>query len=69
MDSGFRRNDDQNPKPGGGAGVTSSSMGFFNNPEKEAFVSKGAPIRHRLGQVLDALRLSLDTARKRAYSG
>ena len=34
MDSGFRRNDGQNPKPGGGAGVTSSSMGFFNNPLK-----------------------------------
>ena len=32
MDSGFRRNDGQNPKLGGGAGVTSSSMGFFNNP-------------------------------------
>ena len=28
MDSGFRRNDGQNPKPGGGAGVTSSSMDF-----------------------------------------
>ena len=34
MDSGFRRNDGQNPKPGGGAGVTSSSMDFFNNPLK-----------------------------------
>ena len=34
MDSGFRRNDGQNPKPGGGGGVTSSSMGFFNRPDK-----------------------------------
>ena len=28
MDSGFRRNDGQNPKSGGGTGVTSSSVRF-----------------------------------------
>ena len=37
MDSGFRRNDGQNPKPGGGTGVTSSSEEFSNSPLKRGF--------------------------------
>ena len=32
MDSGFRRNDGQNQKPGGGAGITSSSKTFSTTP-------------------------------------
>ena len=39
MDSGFRRNDGQNSKSGGGAGVTSSSIGFFNTPLKGGVMS------------------------------
>ena len=37
MDSGFRRNDGQNPKPGVGEVVTSSSMGFFSNPASGSY--------------------------------
>ena len=51
MDSGFRRNDGQNPKPGGGAGVTSSSMGFFNSPLKGGviFLSRRSVIYDKSG--------------------
>ena len=44
MDSGFRRNDGQNPKPGGGAGAgvtITSSTGFFDGSHSGGFGSKG----------------------------
>ena len=49
MDSGFRRNDGQNPKPGGGADVTSSSMGFFNAPCQGDFFT---PLRRKSAMVM-----------------
>ncbi len=50
---------------GRGIDLTLSSRRRSNATEKGAFVSKGAPLR----RAPDAPRLSLDTARERAYSG
>ena len=49
--------------------TNSRNQGFFNNPEKGAFVSKGAPFRCAPLTLPARSGQTLDTARERAYSG